>query len=98
MRACVTRVVVLAQVVCYWHADSGTRSPATLRPVSTTALPLPPSCLPVCSSHRSTHVGSDAEHPALCERGAPVVRELGFAPPPPPPADKELAAAAAASQ
>ncbi|KAI7846319.1 hypothetical protein COHA_000156 [Chlorella ohadii] len=29
----------------------------------------------------STHVGSDSEHPELCERCAPVVREIGFAPP-----------------
>lgn len=34
-------------------------------------------CFPACS----THVGSDSEHPELCERCAPVVRELGFSPP-----------------
>lgn len=32
--------------------------------------------------HLSTHVGADADHPELCERCAPVVRELGFVPPP----------------
>lgn len=33
-----------------------------------------------CWNH-SIHVGEDAEHPQLCERCLPVVRQLGFAPP-----------------
>ena len=33
--------------------------------------------LPACS----THVGADSEHPELCERCAPVVKEIGFVPP-----------------
>lgn len=29
----------------------------------------------------STHVGSDSQHPELCERCLPVIKESGFTPP-----------------
>lgn len=40
----------------------------------------------------STHVGADAEHPELCERCAPVVREIGITPPAPQPLEPAAAA------
>ena len=39
------------------------------------------SSAPIRTLSCSTHVGADSEHPELCERCAPVVKEIGFVPP-----------------